>query len=60
MGGICKIISLTLHRYKDTASQSYIKDVLVALLQKYKESAVKHMSGVINELAIWHKNTVPS
>lgn len=58
--GICKVLSLTLHRYKDTASQSYVKNVITKLLAKQPEATVKHMTSVIAEQATWHKNVVPT
>ena len=60
VSGICKTISLTLHRYKDTASQSYVKNLIVELLKKQPEATVKHMTNVIIEQSIWHKNVVPT
>ncbi|KAI4488580.1 hypothetical protein M0802_011470 [Mischocyttarus mexicanus] len=56
--GICKVLSLTLHRYKDTASQSYVKNVITKLLAEQPEATVKHMTSVIAEQATWHKNVV--
>nr|XP_012138451.1 PREDICTED: translational activator GCN1 isoform X2 [Megachile rotundata] len=60
VNGICKTVSLTLHRYKDTASQSYVKNVIVELLKKQPEATVKHMTNVVIEQATWHKNVVPT
>nr|XP_031848654.1 eIF-2-alpha kinase activator GCN1 isoform X2 [Nomia melanderi] len=60
VNGICKTISLTLHRYKDTTSQSYVKDLIVELLKKQTEATVKHMTNVIVEQAAWHKAVVPT
>ncbi|XP_034188694.1 lethal (3) 80Fj [Osmia lignaria lignaria] len=60
VNGICKTISLTLHRYKDTASQSYMKNLIVELLKKQPEATVKHMTNVVVEQAMWHKNVVPT
>ncbi|XP_043262082.1 eIF-2-alpha kinase activator GCN1 [Colletes gigas] len=60
VNGICKTISLTLHRYKDTASQSYVRNLIVELLKKQPDATVKHMTNVIVEQASWHKNIVPT
>ncbi|XP_076236761.1 lethal (3) 80Fj [Calliopsis andreniformis] len=60
VSGICKTISLTLHRYKDTASQSYVKNLIVELLKKQPEASIKHMTNVVVEQAVWHKNVVPT
>ncbi|KMQ96025.1 translational activator gcn1 [Lasius niger] len=58
VNGICKVVSLTLHRYKDSASQSYVKNLIVELLKKQPEATIKHMTTVISEQATWHKNVV--
>jgi len=58
VNGICKVVSLTLHRYKDTSSQSYVKNLIIELLKKQPEATIKHMTTVISEQAIWHKNVV--
>lgn len=58
--GICKTISLTLHRYKDTASQSYVKNLIEELLKKQPEPSIKHMINIVIEQAAWHKNVVPT
>lgn len=58
VNGICKALSLTLHRYKDTASQSYVKNVIIELLKKQPEATMKHITTVIAEHATWHKNVV--
>lgn len=58
VNGICKVVSLTLHRYKDSASQSYVRNLITELLKKQSEATIKHMTTVISEQAIWHKNVV--
>ncbi|KAM0733122.1 Stalled ribosome sensor GCN1 [Formica fusca] len=58
VNGICKVVSLTLHRYKDSASQSYVRNLIIELLKKQSEAAIKHMTTVISEQATWHKNVV--
>ncbi|XP_017884303.1 eIF-2-alpha kinase activator GCN1 [Ceratina calcarata] len=60
VNGICKTVSLTLHRYKDTASQSYVKNLIEELLKTQPEATIKHMTNVIVEHATWHKNVVPT
>lgn len=58
VNGICKVVSLTLHRYKDSASQSYVKNLIVELIKKQPDATIKHMTTVISEQATWHKNVV--
>ncbi|XP_046621828.1 eIF-2-alpha kinase activator GCN1 isoform X1 [Neodiprion virginianus] len=60
IGGICKVISITLHRYKETSSQSYVSNLIVALLKKQPEATVRFMTSAIAEQAAWHKNLVPT
>ena len=60
LGGICKIVSVTLHRYKDTTSQSYVKSLITAMLKQHPDAAVKHLTCVIIEQALWHTNVVPT
>ncbi|XP_011149210.1 eIF-2-alpha kinase activator GCN1 [Harpegnathos saltator] len=58
VNGVCKVLSLTLHRYKDSASQSYVRNLIVELLKKQPDATVKHMTAVVTEQATWHKNVV--
>ncbi|KAF7989110.1 hypothetical protein HCN44_007420 [Aphidius gifuensis] len=58
ISGICKVLSFTLHRYKDSASQSYVKNLIVALLKHQPDATIKSMTSVIVELALWHQNVV--
>ncbi|GAB1860935.1 Translational activator GCN1 [Camponotus japonicus] len=58
VNGICKVVSLTLHRYKDSASRSYVRNLIIELLKKQPEATIKHMTTVISEQATWHKNVV--
>ncbi|XP_011647093.1 eIF-2-alpha kinase activator GCN1 [Pogonomyrmex barbatus] len=60
VNGICKVVSLTLHRYKDSASQSYVRNLIVELIKQQPEATIKHMTTVISEQATWHKNVVPT
>lgn len=60
VGGICKVISITLHRYKETSSQSYVKNLITALLKKQPEATVRYMTSAIAEQAAWHRNLVPT
>lgn len=58
VNGICKVVSLTLHRYKDGASQSYVRNLIVELIKQQPEATIKHMTTVISEQATWHKNVI--
>ncbi|XP_014216178.1 eIF-2-alpha kinase activator GCN1 [Copidosoma floridanum] len=60
VAGICKTISLTLHRYGDTASQSYVTNLIVALIKHHPQATIKHLTAVVSEQAVWHKNVIPT
>lgn len=60
VGGICKVVSITLHRYKETTSQAYVKNLIIALLKKQPEATVRFMTSAISEQATWHKGLVPT
>ncbi|KAK0092981.1 hypothetical protein PV326_000188 [Microctonus aethiopoides] len=60
VSGICKVISITLHRYHDTGSQSYVNNLIIALMKHQHEFAIKHMTSIIIEQALWHQNVVPT
>ena len=58
VNGICKVVLFILHRYKDSASQSYVKNLIVELIKQQPDATIKHMTTVISEQATWHKNVV--
>ncbi|XP_008548705.1 eIF-2-alpha kinase activator GCN1 [Microplitis demolitor] len=60
VSGICKVISITLHRYKDSKSQSYVRNLITELLKHQYAHGVKYMTGIISEQALWHQNVVPT
>ncbi|KAK0174572.1 hypothetical protein PV327_010330 [Microctonus hyperodae] len=60
ISGICKVISITLHRYHDTASQSYVNNLIINLMKYHQKFTVKHMTSIIIEQALWHQNVVPT
>ncbi|XP_063983766.1 stalled ribosome sensor GCN1 [Diachasmimorpha longicaudata] len=60
VSGICKVVSITLHRYRDTASQSYVRKLIAELLKHQPDATIKGMTGVIVEQAGWHQNVVPT
>ncbi|XP_034945471.1 eIF-2-alpha kinase activator GCN1 [Chelonus insularis] len=58
--GLCKVISITLHRYKDTASQSYVKKLISALLNHHQDFTIKAMANIVVEQALWHQSVIPT
>ncbi|XP_016837247.1 eIF-2-alpha kinase activator GCN1 [Nasonia vitripennis] len=60
VGGICKSVPITLHRYNDTASQSYVTNLIVALIKQHPQATLKNLTSVIAEQAVWHKSLIPT
>lgn len=58
MKGICKIIPLTLLRYRDLKSQQFVRNLIIALLNEHSEWTVRHLSAVLLEIAQQYKNIV--
>ncbi|RZC38970.1 translational activator GCN1-like, partial [Asbolus verrucosus] len=56
--GICRVIQLTLPRYRDSSSQLLVRNLIVALLEKHSESAIKCLSLMLVDIASQHKNLV--
>ncbi|KAL1494916.1 hypothetical protein ABEB36_010427 [Hypothenemus hampei] len=56
--GICRTVPLTIHRYRDSTSQSYIKKLIVALIEQHPEVSVKTFLGLFSELAAQFKNII--
>ncbi|KAL3270236.1 hypothetical protein HHI36_009292 [Cryptolaemus montrouzieri] len=56
--GICKVIQLTLPRYRDSASQQLVRNLIVALIEKHPENAIKGLCGILLDISKLHKNLV--
>lgn len=52
------MIQLTLPRYRDSSSQLLVRNLIVALIEKHSESAIKCLSLMLAEIASQHKNLV--
>ncbi|CAG9759746.1 unnamed protein product [Ceutorhynchus assimilis] len=50
--GICRVVPLTLHRYRDGASQSFIRKLIFALVDKHPEVSINCFIELFSELAI--------
>ncbi|XP_050665165.1 eIF-2-alpha kinase activator GCN1 isoform X2 [Leptidea sinapis] len=57
---ICRVLTLTLHRYRDTTSQSYVKALLAYLTKNHREWTLKNFLPVVLEISEVLKNTVTS
>ncbi|XP_074026538.1 lethal (3) 80Fj [Leptinotarsa decemlineata] len=56
--GICKLLPLTLPRYKDGLSQQLVGNLIVSLLQKHPVIAIKNITSFIVDAADYYKNIV--
>lgn len=56
--GICKVIQVTLPRYRDNSSQILVKELIVQLLKLHPEWTLRNFVGVLGEIAAQHKNVV--
>jgi hypothetical protein len=56
--GICRVIQLTLPRYRDSSSQLLVRNLIVALLEKHSDSAIKCLLLMLVDIASQHKNLV--
>lgn len=52
------MIQLTLPRYRDSSSQLLVRNLIVALIEKHSESAIKSLVLMLAETASQHKNLV--
>ncbi|XP_066249177.1 stalled ribosome sensor GCN1 [Euwallacea similis] len=55
--GICRVIPLTLHRYRDSASRSFIRQLIFSLINQHPEASVKCFTGLFIDLSSQFKST---
>ncbi|KAJ8966633.1 hypothetical protein NQ314_003400 [Rhamnusium bicolor] len=56
--GICKVLLLTLPRYRDSSSQLLVRNLITVLLEKHPETSIKCLTSVLLDFAAQHKNLV--
>ncbi|KAG5899951.1 hypothetical protein JTB14_002498 [Gonioctena quinquepunctata] len=56
--GICKVLLLTLPRYRDSFSQQLIRNLIVSLLQEHPETSIKCITSSLLEVSSQYKNIV--
>lgn len=56
--GICKVLLLTLPRYKDSFSQQIIHKLLGNLVQKHPETSIKTIISLLLDVANREKNII--
>lgn len=54
--GICKVLLLTLPRYKDSQSQQIIRNLIMNLVEKHPDTTIKTMVPLLLEVANRQKN----
>ncbi|XP_048479681.1 eIF-2-alpha kinase activator GCN1-like isoform X2 [Plutella xylostella] len=54
---ICRVLTLTLHRYRDTTSQSYIKQLLTYLAVSHRDNTLKSFPPALLEISDVLKST---
>ncbi|KAF9411180.1 hypothetical protein HW555_009953, partial [Spodoptera exigua] len=57
---VCRLLVLTLHRYRDSTSQSYIKSLVAYLATTHREWTLKALLPVLLEISEQLKNTASS
>ncbi|XP_026329507.1 eIF-2-alpha kinase activator GCN1 isoform X2 [Hyposmocoma kahamanoa] len=57
---VCKCITLTLHRYRDTTSQSYVRSLLACLVTKHREWTLKAFLPLLLDISESLKRTSTS
>lgn len=50
MKGICRVVGTTLTKYRDPASQSLIRNLIVALVEQHNDWTLEHFNGVFKTL----------
>lgn len=56
--GICKVLMLTLHRYKDSRSQKITQKLICNLVEKYPETSIKTIISLLLDIANRQKNVI--
>ncbi|XP_067000438.2 stalled ribosome sensor GCN1-like [Anabrus simplex] len=58
--GICKLLELTLPRYRDSKSQSYVRNTIATLVVYHGDWALKHLTETLGEVAERYKTLTPT
>ncbi|CAH0406720.1 unnamed protein product [Chilo suppressalis] len=57
---VCRVVASTLHRYRDSTSQSYVKGLLVYLASHHREWTLKNLLPVLFDISEQLRNTATS
>nr|CAD7442358.1 unnamed protein product [Timema bartmani] len=58
--GLCKVLQLTLPRYRDSTSQSYVKSVIISLVKQHGDWTIKHLTASLTDIAVSHCHLIPT
>uniref|UniRef100_A0A4W3H8T3 GCN1 activator of EIF2AK4 n=1 Tax=Callorhinchus milii TaxID=7868 RepID=A0A4W3H8T3_CALMI len=58
--GLCKLLCLTLHRYRDAKSRRALQSVIQQLAESHPEATTKHLLQCLQSSGIICKNAIPS
>ncbi|CAH1119168.1 unnamed protein product [Phaedon cochleariae] len=56
--GICKVLLLTLPRYRDSFSQQLVRNLITSLLKDHPALSIKCLTSILLDFATQHKNIV--
>lgn len=56
--GICKVLQLALPRYRDSTSQFFVRNLIIALVKQHGDWTMKHLTSTLCDIAAAHKNLV--
>ncbi|CAH3879772.1 unnamed protein product [Pieris brassicae] len=57
---VCRVLTLTLHRYRDSTSQSYVKGLLTYLAVNHREWTLRNFLPVLLDISEQLRNTATS
>lgn len=57
---VCRVLMLTLHRYRDSTSQSYVNSLLTYLASSHREWTLRSLLPVLLEVSEQLRNTATS
>ncbi|XP_066998088.2 stalled ribosome sensor GCN1 [Anabrus simplex] len=58
--GICKVLLITLPRYRDSKSQSCVRNTIVALVKHHGDWTMKHLTAALSDVAASYRGLAPT
>lgn len=56
--GVCKVIQLTLLRYRDSGSKALVRQLLTTLTTNHSDWTIKHIVPVLSDIGQTYSNLV--